>query len=315
MIYFGVICLLHDSHKANFLTNMEKYLKIIQGAYSGYFNYFINEILNPSWHNYFYWLVGASLAIWLLEIKFPWRKNQPLIRQDFWLDIFYLFWNYFLFSLVAYNALSMVGVEAFNDFLRLFGITNIVAINVSHLPFWSKLLIIFIIRDFMQWGIHRLLHRVPWMWEFHKVHHSTEEMGFAALLRYHWMENVIYRSLEYIPLAMIGVGVTDFFIVHIFTLVTGQLGHANLKINLGPFRYLFNGPQMHLWHHAKYLPESHPYGFNYGITLSIWDFIFGTNYWPSDDENLPVGLPEEDKFPHDFVGQNLRPFERIFSKK
>lgn len=294
---------------------MEKYLKIIQGAYSGYFNYFINEILSPSWHNYFYWLVGASLAIWLLEIKFPWRKNQPLIRQDFWLDIFYLFWNYFLFSLVAYNALSMVGVEAFNDFLRLFGVTNIVAINVSHLPFWSKLLIIFIIRDFMQWGIHRLLHRVPWMWEFHKVHHSTEEMGFAALLRYHWMENVIYRSLEYIPLAMIGVGVTDFFIVHIFTLVTGQLGHANLKINLGPFRYLFNGPQMHLWHHAKYLPESHPYGFNYGITLSIWDFIFGTNYWPSDDENLPVGLPEEDKFPHDFVGQNLRPFERIFSKK
>jgi hypothetical protein len=42
---------------------MEKYLKIIQGAYSGYFNYFINEIVNPSWHNYFYWLVGASLAI------------------------------------------------------------------------------------------------------------------------------------------------------------------------------------------------------------------------------------------------------------
>jgi sterol desaturase/sphingolipid hydroxylase (fatty acid hydroxylase superfamily) len=272
-------------------------------------------MLNPSWHNYFYWLLGVSLAIWVFEIMFPWRKNQPLIREHFGLDAFYLFWNYFLFSLIAYNALSMVGVQAFKDFLGLFGITNIVAINIEQLPFWSKILLIFVFRDFMQWAIHRLLHNVDWMWEFHKVHHSTEEMGFAALLRYHWMENVIYRSLEYIPLAMVGVGLTDFFIVHIFTLVIGQLGHANLKINLGPFKYLLNGPQMHLLHHAKYMPASHPKGFNYAITLSVWDFIFKTNYWPSDDENLPIGLPDDEHFPKDFIGQNVRPFQRIFRKK
>lgn len=294
---------------------MEEYIKIIVGAYSGYFSYFINEILNPSWHNYFYWLVGASIAIYVLEIMFPWRKNQPLIRDHFWLDIFYLFWNYFLFSLIAYNALSMVAVHAFNDFLGLFGFTNLVAIRVGNLPTWVQLLLIFVMRDFMQWAIHRLLHNVNWMWEFHKVHHSTEEMGFAALLRYHWMENIIYRTLEYIPLAMVGFSITDFFIVHIFTLITGQLGHANLKITLGPLKYLLNGPQMHLWHHAKNMPVSHPKGFNYGITLSIWDFIFKTNYWPSDDENLPIGLPEGEHFPKDFVGQNIRPFQRIFGRK
>ena len=55
--------------------------------------------------------------------------------------------------------------------------------------------------------------------------------------------------------AMIGFGISDFFIVHTFTLVTGQLGHANIKISLGPLKYLFNGPQMHLWHHAKNIPE------------------------------------------------------------
>ena len=294
---------------------MEEYIKIIVGAYSGYFSYFINEILNPSWHNYFYWLVGASIAIYVLEIMFPWRKNQPLIRDHFWLDIFYLFWIYFLFSLIAYNALSMVAVHAFNDFLGLFGFTNLVAIRVGNLPTWVQLLLIFVMRDFMQWAIHRLLHNVNWMWEFHKVHHSTEEMGFAALLRYHWMENIIYRTLEYIPLAMVGFSITDFFIVHIFTLITGQLGHANLKITLGPLKYLLNGPQMHLWHHAKNMPVSHPKGFNYGITLSIWDFIFKTNYWPSDDENLPIGLPEGEHFPKDFVGQNIRPFQRIFGRK
>ncbi len=293
---------------------MEKYLKIIEGAYSGYWNYFVHEILNPSWHNYFYWLVGASVVIWLLEILFPWRKNQPLIREHFWLDAFYLFWNYFLFALIAYNALSMVGVQLFNDFLGLFGITNLVAIHVGNLPRWLLLVLIFVLRDFMQWNIHRMYHHVNWMWEFHKVHHSTEQMGFAALLRYHWMENILYRSLEYIPLAMIGFGISDFFIVHIFTLVTGQLGHANIKISLGPLKYLLNGPQMHLWHHAKEIPASHPHGINYGITLSIWDYLFKTNYWPSDDENLPVGLPDGEIFPEDFIGQMTKPFQKIFGR-
>ena len=294
---------------------MEKYIEIIRGAYSGYWNYLVNEILHPGWHNYFYWLVGVSAIIWIAEIMFPWRKNQLAIRNHFGLDVFYLFWNYFLFSLIAYNALSMVAVQLFNDFLGVFGITNIVAIHVSGLPGWLQLVLIFVLRDFMQWNIHRMYHRVNWMWEFHKVHHSTKEMGFAALLRYHWMENILYRTLEYIPLAMIGFGITDFFIVHIFTLVIGQLSHANLKIPLGYFKYLFNGPQMHLWHHAKDFPASHPNGFNYGITLSVWDYLFKTNYWPSDDEHLPVGLPGKENFPEDFVGQTIRPFQRIFGRK
>lgn len=294
---------------------MQKYIDIAKGAYSGYFNYFINEVMHPSWHNYFYWLVGASLVIWLLESLFPWRKNQPIIREHFGLDAFYLLWNYFLFSLIAYNAISMVAVQAFKDFFGIFEITNLVAINIEQLPFWVKIVFIFVLRDFMQWAIHRLLHEIPWLWEFHKVHHSTQEMGFAALLRYHWVENIVYRSLEYLPLAMVGVGLTDFFIVHIFTLVTGQLGHANIKINLGPLKYLLNGPQMHLLHHAKNMPTKFPKGFNFGITLSVWDYIFKTNYWPKDNAYLPIGLPDNEDFPKDFIGQNLKPFQNILKVK
>ena len=289
---------------------MEKYINIFVNGYAGYANYLVKEVLNPSWHNYFYWLVGASLVIWLLELCFPWRKDQPAIRQDFWLDLFYTFWNYFLFSLIIYNAASNVFVELFNDFLRLFGVKNLVAIQLGGLPVWGQLLFIFVFRDFMQYFIHRLLHRVPRLWEFHKVHHSTEQMGFGGLLKYHFVENIVYRTLEYIPLAMLGFGISDFFIVHIFTLITGQLGHANLYLPLGKFKYILNGPQMHLWHHARQLPAAHKYGFNYGITLSVWDYIFGTVHWPHNDPDLPVGLPPQEHFPHDFVGQTIEPFRR-----
>jgi sterol desaturase/sphingolipid hydroxylase (fatty acid hydroxylase superfamily) len=294
---------------------MQKYIDIIFGSYAGYFNYLVGEILRPSWHNYFWWLVAASLSIFVLEIFFPWRKNRAKIGNDFYLDLFYTFWNYFLFSLIAYNALSMVGVQLFKDFLGLFGIKNLVAIELESWPFWFKIGFIFIFRDLMQYFIHRMLHRFEWMWEFHKVHHSSTEMGFGALLRYHFMENIIYRSCEYIPLAMLGMGLTDFFIVHIVTLVLGQIGHANLYIPLGKLKYFLNGPQMHLWHHAKEFPASHPKGFNFGISLSVWDFIFKTNYWPKDDPNLEVGLPEADVLPSSFIGQMIRPFQRVFGRR
>ncbi|MFZ1559372.1 MAG: sterol desaturase family protein, partial [Saprospiraceae bacterium] len=98
-------------------------------------------------------------------------------------------------------------------------------------PLWAVLLIGFLVRDFVQWWVHRLLHRVEWLWQFHKVHHSVEEMGFAAHLRYHWMETVVYRSIEYIPLALLGIGLYDFFVIHIFTLAIGHYNHSNFHIS------------------------------------------------------------------------------------
>ena len=57
----------------------------------------------------------------------------------------------------------------------------------------------FLLADFIQWLVHILLHRIPKLWEFHKVHHSVKEMGFAAHLRYHWMESIIYKTALYLP--------------------------------------------------------------------------------------------------------------------
>ena len=55
---------------------MDKYFDAFVNGYTGYFHYLLNEILQPSWTNYFYWLLAISLVVWSLEIVFPWRKNQ-----------------------------------------------------------------------------------------------------------------------------------------------------------------------------------------------------------------------------------------------
>lgn len=289
---------------------MEKYFKIIADSYAGYWNYLTEEILNPSWHNYFYFLIGVSLVVWLLEIFIPWRKGQAIFRKDFWLDIFYVFFNFFIFSLILYNGLSNIAVEFFNDFLGLFGITNIVAIQINTLPQWAQLLLMFVIADFIQWNVHRLLHRVPWMWEFHKLHHSVKEMGFAAHLRFHWMETIIYKSIQYIPLAMIGFGIDDFFLVHIIAITIGHLNHANLGWDYGPLKYVFNNPKMHIWHHAKDLPEGYKYGVNYAISLSVWDYIFGTASIPKDGRDIELGFDHDESFPKDLPHQLIYPLDK-----
>lgn len=293
---------------------MEKYLKIIQDSFTGYFNYLIEEITNPGWTNYFYWLLGLSLLVFALEIIIPWRKKQPIFRKGFWLDAFYMIFNFFLFSLIGYNALSNVGVELFNDFLGLFGIDNLVAIEVQDFPVWAQLLIMFIIADFIQWNVHRMLHRVPWLWKFHQVHHSVKEMGFAAQFRFHFVETLVYKSAQYIPLAMIGFGIEQFFVVHMFSVFIGHLNHANLDWSYGPLGYVLNNPRMHIWHHAKALPPEHKYGMNFGLSLSIWDYLFGTAYVPKSGKDLEIGFDGDERFPHDFTGQLTYPFKEHSQK-
>jgi sterol desaturase/sphingolipid hydroxylase (fatty acid hydroxylase superfamily) len=287
---------------------MEKYFDIFIKGFTDYWNYLIYDISNPSWNSYFYLLIGVSILFYALEIIFPWRKGQKLIRKDFWLDFFYMFFNFFIFSLIIYNSVSNIFVSLFNDFLAVFGITNIVAIKIDQLAVWVQLFILFLARDFIQWNVHRLLHSVPFLWQFHKVHHSVKEMGFAAHLRFHWMETIVYKFIQYIPLAMLGFGLVEFFIVDALAIAVGHFNHSNFKINLGPLKYLFNNPQMHIWHHAKELPKDRSKGVNFGITLSLWDYIFKTAYIPHDGRDIELGFDDENEFPDQFIQQELYPF-------
>lgn len=288
---------------------MDQYWDHFVRDFAGYAEYLWYTVLNPHWGNYFYWLIAISAFVYALELLFPWRKKQAAIREDFWLDTFYMFFNFFLFGLVGYAALSNVAVEAFNSFLKsAFGITNLVALNISKLPSWAHILLLFVVRDFVQWNTHVILHRVPWLWEVHKVHHSVREMGFAAHMRYHFVETIVYRSLEYLPLAMLGFGIQDFLLVNLFTIVVGHFNHANINVPMGPLRFILNSPQMHIWHHSKDLPEG-SHGINYGITLSVWDYIFGTAWMPGSGRDIKLGFDGVDEYPHGFFHQMLKPFQ------
>ena len=281
---------------------MEYYLEGFISALLGTINYTWKSIaFQVSWyHNYFWGLILISLLVWGLEIAFPWRKNQSVFRKDFWLDAFYMFFIFFVFAIFIsgfYRLLELVFAD--------FGIktTSLAIADTSDWPMWLQLLVFFIVLDFVQWFTHVLLHKYPVLWKYHQIHHSVKEMGFAAHLRYHWMENIFYKPLKTLGVMLLGgFEPEQAYIVHFIAITIGHLNHANIKITWGPLKYIFNNPVMHLYHHAYTLPAG-SYGVNFGISLSLWDYIFKTNYIPEDSGTVEIGFPGDEHIPKGFMGQ------------
>ena len=268
----------------------------------GTLNWTLNSIgFQVPWYtNYFWGLLLLSFMIWGLEIAFPWRKKQGVFRKDFWLDAFYMFFNFFLFS---------IAISGFYDLIQLFfsslGISNtrFVLLYLSELPSGIQLLIFFVVLDFVQWTTNILLHKIPVFWKFHQIHHSVKEMGFAAHLRYHWMENLLYKPLKTFGVMILGgFEQEQAYIVHFIAITIGHLNHANIKLSWGPLKYILNNPIMHLYHHAYDLPRG-KFGVNFGISLSLWDYLFHTDHVPDTNGEIKLGFPGDEKLSPNFINQ------------
>ncbi len=81
------------------------------------------------------------------------------------------------------------------------------------------------------------------------------------------------------------------------------------KLGIGPLRFLFNSPRMHIWHHDA--SDEGGVSKNYGIVLSLWDWIFRTVHWPENREPERLGYPDDNEMPQTFGGQVLWPLTRL----
>ncbi len=259
---------------------------------------------------YFFWLLVVSALCVLLERLRPWRREQKLLRRQFGQDVIWLFWNgHFAGILLARVAAFLFAwavpmIEPLRS-LRL----------VAASPWLVQFVAFFLLKDLLEWCIHNLLHRVPWLWEFHKVHHSIEELDWIGNFRFHWMEIVVYQGLTYLPLMILGARDSVVLAIAVVSTLIGDLNHSNLDITWGPLRYLVNSPRMHVWHHDREWPASRPYGVNFGIVLSVWDWLFGTAYWPGRDESPTqqprgLGFPGMAALPAGLFGRLFYPLTR-----
>ena len=291
---------------------MQDYIDVFISSFNGTLNWTFKSILFevPWYLNYFWGLLLISLLVWGLELLFPWRKQQGVFRKDFGLDAFYMFFNFFLFALVINGVFG--GLQLFFQKLGI-TLTSLTLFEIKNWAFGVQLFVFFVLLDFLQWLTHILLHKIPFLWKFHQVHHSVKEMGFAAHFRYHWMENILYKPFKTLGVMVLGGFEPDqAYLVHFFAILIGHLNHANVKISWGPLKYILNNPIMHLYHHAYALPKG-KFGVNFGISLSLWDYLFKTHYVPEASGTIKLGFLKEEQMPKGFLKQALHGFKN-FSK-
>ncbi len=267
----------------------------------------------PVYLQYYFWLIGVSLLCFGLERISPWRKKQKVLRKGFWQDLFWLVFNgHYLGLLMA--ILTGKLVLWLNGVLYNAGLPvpeNIALMQNS--PLWLQFIVFFILKDFIEWNIHRLLHNTPWLWEFHKLHHSIEELDWIGNFRFHWGEVVVYKTLSYLPLVILGVDGSIILIIAVIGTLMQDLNHANLPFDYGPLKYVINSPKMHVWHHD--VVQHGRGGQNFGIVLSVWDWLFGTVYWPKDrDEPEKLGFEDMDQYPEGLLGRLFYPISKFFPK-
>ncbi len=256
---------------------------------------------------YYFWLITVSLLSLTLERINPWRPEQKVLRKMFWQDIFWLIFNGHYLGLIL-AVVSGKLIHSLHSALHQAGLPVPESLAlVAGLPLWAQLALFFLLKDFIEWNIHRLLHNVPWLWEFHKLHHSIQELDWVGNFRFHWGEIVIYRTLSYLPLVVLGADDLAILITVVFGTFMQNLNHANLPLSYGPLRYLFNSPKMHVWHHDVQLHGKG--GQNFGIVLSLWDWMFGTVYWPEAVEQpRQLGFADMESYPQGILGRILYPF-------
>jgi sterol desaturase/sphingolipid hydroxylase (fatty acid hydroxylase superfamily) len=256
------------------------------------------------------WLIGF---VYLCELVVPWRKQQRKLREGVWLDLFYTLANFLLFASLISDPVFVTVQLAFHHALySVFGLQLHAVIHLASWPLWSRCALLFLIGDLLSYFGHRLLHYSNFLWNFHKVHHSSKRLDVLNAVRLHWVEKLYYDFFVYVPLALIGFEAQQVLFVALASTLVCAFTHANVRVPLGPLKYLINNPQLHLWHHALEVPAQR--NVNYGSVLSLWDVLFGTVYLPDDRSDLPLGFAGDADFPTTLWGQQLYPLSAIAAK-
>ncbi len=157
---------------------------------------------------------------------------------------------------------------------------------------------------------HRMNHRIPLLWRFHRMHHSDRQMDVTTATRFHLGEHLIAATLRLGLIPLLGVTAIEILVFETLVVAGTMFHHANVSVGKfdRPLRCLIVTPRMHQVHHSRLQPETDS---NYSVLFSFWDRLAHTFRMRQGDEAIEFGLDEfEDDRWQTLVGMLKTPFER-----
>jgi sterol desaturase/sphingolipid hydroxylase (fatty acid hydroxylase superfamily) len=242
-------------------------------------------------------LVSGMLLLWIIEGAIPlfalqYKKNKwrhASINLTFTLIHLIIHTGFGVLIVLLSDACKSAG----------FGLVNWLTA-----PVFLTIIISFLVLDFCGgWLVHIVEHKIKFLWRFHIIHHSDNNVDVTTGLRHHPIESVLRGIFFLIGVVLSGSPVYAVMIYQTFLVLSTQFTHANINLPKWidrPLSYLFVSPNMHKVHHHWQQPYTDS---NYGAVLSIWDRLLGTyehlepsqikygldRYFPNEeDENLSL---------------------------
>jgi sterol desaturase/sphingolipid hydroxylase (fatty acid hydroxylase superfamily) len=257
-----------------------------------------------SWHFGLDWMLLDLLLMTVifipLELFFPKNKLQTKFHEEWRTDLMYF--------VISHLFIQFFGIVTQKPAILFFGWIGLDKIHlwVQGLPFILALFLAFFTTDLFQYWAHRFFHTRVYLWRFHSIHHSTQNMDWLAGSRTHFIDIFFTRAMTFIPLYVLGFSTTVFNVYIIFIAIHAVLIHANTRVNFGFMKYIFTTPQYHHWHHCE---DPKYYGHNFASIFPLIDFIFGTYYLPGKEWPEGTGV-HEGNYPKGFLKQSVYPFTK-----
>jgi len=214
--------------------------------------------------------MGLSLLLFApLEGLMPARKNGRHAPVADWIH----FWvNPTVGAWVALTCFALLGAS-----IR--ALLPVSFLNwIADKPLWLQLLLAVALAELWGYWAHRLAHSIPWLWRFHRVHHSIEQMTWVSAHRQHPFDVIWTIAGANLPAFALGVGLKPLAAFILIERLYTVFLHANLDCTYGWAGRFFASPRFHHWHHDAGDVGQHR---NFAGMFSCLDWIFGTYHPPT----------------------------------
>lgn len=243
-------------------------------------------------------LIAYCVVFVPLEQLFARRPEQRVFRAGWRTDLTYFFVSTLFVQVITLLTLRPAMV------LFDWAASAPVQASVRGLPFVVQFAAILLLTDLTQYWVHRAFHRVPFLWRFHRIHHSAESMDWLAGSRLHLVDVAVTRGLSYVPIYVLGFAEAPLYAYVVFVSVQATFIHANLRFELAGLRGWLVTPQFHHWHHGA---DAEAVDVNFAVHLPLLDRLFGTYHLPRGRWPSAYGLAGGARVPGGWLYQLVLP--------
>ncbi len=231
-----------------------------------------------------------------LERIWPRYPEQGTFRKGWTQDVVY-----FMSTHLPIQILSFLVLLPATQATKYLGVPALQAL-IARMPWVLQFCLAVVVADVAEYFIHLALHKVPFLWRFHAIHHSSKALDWIAGSRSHFVDDTLVRGFILVPL-MLGFSQSIILAYLVFVTLHATWTHCNFGPNAKWLEKFLVMPRYHHWHHTS---QKEGIDKNFAIHFPWIDRIFGTYYYPDRWPEL-YGLDGQEISPS-FLGQTIEPF-------